>query len=92
MWSKNVLSVQLFKLVGANDVEAWARRLGMTTPIIADQARALGAFCTRIETIVLLKRLFERWRTLPGCNSAILAILIASAERAGAGFATVCGC
>jgi hypothetical protein len=43
-------------------------------------------------TIVLLKLFFERWRTLPGRNSAILAILIASAERAGAGFATVCGC
>jgi hypothetical protein len=32
--------VQLFKLVGAKDVEAWARRLGMTTPIITDQALA----------------------------------------------------
>jgi membrane carboxypeptidase/penicillin-binding protein len=26
VWSKNVSSVQLFKLVGAKDVEAWARR------------------------------------------------------------------
>jgi penicillin-binding protein 1A len=32
-------------------VEAWARRLGITTPIIADQALALGASCTRIDEL-----------------------------------------
>ncbi len=42
IWSKNVPSVQLFKLMGGKDVEAWARRLGITTPIIPDQALALG--------------------------------------------------
>jgi len=49
IWSKNVPSVQLFKLMGGRDVEAWARRLGITTPIIPDQALALGASCSRID-------------------------------------------
>ena len=51
VWSKNVPSVQLFKLVGGREVEAWARRLGMTTTIIPDQALALGASCTRIDEL-----------------------------------------
>jgi len=51
IWSKNVPSVQLFKLVGGKDVEKWARRLGITTPIIPDQALALGASCTRIDEL-----------------------------------------
>jgi penicillin-binding protein 1A len=51
IWSKNVPSVQLFKLDGAADVERWARRLGITTKIIADQALALGASCTRMDEL-----------------------------------------
>ncbi|HVZ86889.1 MAG TPA: transglycosylase domain-containing protein [Polyangia bacterium] len=51
IWSKNVPSVQLFKLMGGKDVEAWARRLGITTPIIPDQALALGASCTHIDEL-----------------------------------------
>jgi penicillin-binding protein 1A len=51
IWSKNVPAVQLFKLMGGKDVEAWARRLGITTPIIPDQALALGASCTRIDEL-----------------------------------------
>ena len=51
IWSKNVPSVQLFKLVGGKDVEKWARRLGISTPIIPDQALALGASCTRIDEL-----------------------------------------
>ena len=49
IWSKNVPSVQLFKLAGGLEVEKWARRLGFTTPIIPDQALALGASCARID-------------------------------------------
>ncbi len=60
VWSKNVPSVQIFKLVGAKDVEAWARRLGMTTPIIADQALALGASCTRIDELTRAFSAFAR--------------------------------
>src|SRR5262249_32160842 len=51
IWSKNVPSVQLFKLVGGKEVEKWARRLGISTPIIPDQALALGASCTRIDEL-----------------------------------------
>jgi penicillin-binding protein 1A len=51
IWSKNVPSVQLFKLVGGKEVEKWARRLGISTQIIPDQALALGASCTRIDEL-----------------------------------------
>jgi penicillin-binding protein 1A len=51
IWSKNVPSVQLFKLMGGKDVEKWARRLGISTEIIPDQALALGASCTRIDEL-----------------------------------------
>jgi penicillin-binding protein 1A len=60
VWSKNVPSVQLFKLVGGNEVEAWARRLGMTTPIIPDQALALGASCTRVDELTRAFSAFAR--------------------------------
>jgi penicillin-binding protein 1A len=60
VWSKNVPSVQLFKLVGGKEVEAWARRLGMTTPIIPDQALALGASCTRLDELTRAFSAFAR--------------------------------
>jgi penicillin-binding protein 1A len=60
VWSKNVPSVQLFKLVGGKDVEAWARKLGMTTPIIPDQALALGASCTRMDELTRAFSAFAR--------------------------------
>ena len=60
VWSKNVPSVQLFKLVGGREVEAWARRLGMTTEIIPDQALALGASCVRIDELTRSFSAFAR--------------------------------
>jgi len=60
IWSKNVPSVQLFKLLGGKEVETWARRLGMTTPIIPDQALALGASCTRIDELTRAFSAFAR--------------------------------
>ena len=60
VWSKNVPSVQLFKLMGGKDVEAWARRLGITTPIIPDQALALGASCTRVDELTRAFSAFAR--------------------------------
>jgi penicillin-binding protein 1A len=51
VWSKNVPSVQLYKLCGGHDVEAWARRLGFTDKIIPDQALALGASFTRVDEL-----------------------------------------
>lgn len=64
VWSKNVPSVQLFKLVGGRDVEAWARRLGFTTQIIPDQALALGASCTKTDELTRSFSAFARNGTL----------------------------
>ncbi len=60
VWSKNVPSVQLFKLLGGKDIEAWARRLGFTTQIIPDQALALGASCTRLDELTRAFSVFAR--------------------------------
>jgi penicillin-binding protein 1A len=60
IWSKNVPSVQLFKLVGGKEVEAWARRLGFSTKIIPDQALALGASCTHIDELTRSFSAFAR--------------------------------
>jgi penicillin-binding protein 1A len=60
IWSKNVPSVQLFKLVGGKETEAWARRLGFSTKIIPDQALALGASCTRTDELTRAFSAFAR--------------------------------
>jgi penicillin-binding protein 1A len=60
IWSKNVPSVQLFKLMGGHEVEKWARRLGISTPIIPDQALALGASCSRIDEMTRAFSAFAR--------------------------------
>jgi penicillin-binding protein 1A len=60
IWSKNVPSVQLFKLLGGHEVEAWARRLGITTKIIPDQALALGASCTHTDELTRAFSAFAR--------------------------------
>ncbi len=60
IWSKNVPSVQLFKLMGGRDVEQWARRLGFSTTIIPDQALALGASCTRTDELTRAFSAFAR--------------------------------
>jgi penicillin-binding protein 1A len=60
VWSKNVPSVQLFKLVGGRAVENWARKLGFTTQIIPDQALALGASCTRPDELTRSFSAFAR--------------------------------
>jgi penicillin-binding protein 1A len=60
VWSKNIPSVELFSLLGAREVEKWARRLGLTTPIIADKALALGASCVRPEELARAFSLFAR--------------------------------
>jgi penicillin-binding protein 1A len=60
VWSKNVPSVQLFKLLGGGEVENWARRLGFTTQIIPDKALALGASCVRMEELTRAFSAFAR--------------------------------
>jgi penicillin-binding protein 1A len=51
VWSKNKASVNLFMMLGAKAVKSWARKLGFTTEIIADEALALGASCTRADEL-----------------------------------------
>jgi penicillin-binding protein 1A len=71
VWSKNVPSVQIFKLVGGKprvtpkghlypEIEGWARKLGFTTEIIPDQALALGASCTRLDELTRAFSSFAR--------------------------------
>jgi penicillin-binding protein 1A len=60
VFSKNLPSVDIFKRVGADDVEKWARRLGFTTKIIADQALALGASCTLLHELTGAFAVFAR--------------------------------
>jgi penicillin-binding protein 1A len=60
VWSKNPPSVEIFKTVGAKDVAEWARTLGMTTPIHADDALALGASCVRIDELSRAFAIFAR--------------------------------
>lgn len=60
VFSKNIPSVQIFKRVGADNVKAWARKLGFTTEIIADDALALGASCTKLTELTRAFAIFAR--------------------------------
>jgi len=61
--SLNLPSIQLLVKVGAKKAEAWARRLGFTTPIHADKALALGASCTRTDELTRSFATFARGGT-----------------------------
>lgn len=60
VFSKNIPSVTIFEELGAERVEAWARRLGFTTEIIADKALALGASCTTLDELTRAFAIFAR--------------------------------
>lgn len=60
VFSKNIPSVAIFSEVGADRVEAWARRLGFTSEIIADKALALGASCTYLHELSRAFAIFAR--------------------------------
>ncbi len=60
VYSKNIPSVQIFSLVGAQNVLAWARLLGFTSEIIADKALALGASCTYMPEMTRAFAIFAR--------------------------------
>lgn len=60
VFSKNIPSVGIFKQVGADNVEKWARRLGFTSTIIADDALALGASCTYLDELTRAFAIFAR--------------------------------
>ena len=63
VFSKNVPSIDLFRRLGAKNVEAWARRLGITTKIFADDALALGASCSRLDEMARAFTVFARLGT-----------------------------
>jgi penicillin-binding protein 1A len=60
VFSKNVPSVDLFKRLGATNVENWARRMGFTTKIFADDALALGASCSKLDEMARAFTVFAR--------------------------------
>ncbi|HET7499743.1 MAG TPA: penicillin-binding transpeptidase domain-containing protein, partial [Kofleriaceae bacterium] len=60
VFSKNIPSVDLFRRLGAKNVEAWARRLGFTTKIFPDDALALGASCSRLDEMARAFTVFAR--------------------------------
>jgi penicillin-binding protein 1A len=60
VFSKNIPSVDLFRRLGAGNVEAWARRLGITTKIFPDDALALGASCSRLDEMARAYTVFAR--------------------------------
>ena len=69
VFSKNIPSVDLFKRLGAKNVEDWARRMGFTTKIFADDALALGASCSKPDEMARAFTLFARlgkWWPRPG--------------------------
>ncbi len=60
VFSKNIPSVDLFKRLGAANVEAWARRMGFSTKIFADDALALGASCSKLDEMARAFTVFAR--------------------------------
>jgi penicillin-binding protein 1A len=63
VFSKNIPSVDLFRRLGAKNVEAWARRLGFTTKIFPDDALALGASCSKLDEMARAFTVFARQGT-----------------------------
>ncbi len=60
VFSKNIPSIDLFQRLGANNVEKWARRLGFTSKIFADDALALGASSTHLYEMARAYSVFAR--------------------------------
>jgi penicillin-binding protein 1A len=60
VFSKNIPSLDLFQRLGAKNVEAWARQLGFTSKIFADDALALGASCTYMHELARAYSVFAR--------------------------------
>jgi penicillin-binding protein 1A len=58
--SLNLPSIRLFQSLGAENVVAWARRLGFTTELIADRALSLGASCVHIDELSRAFAIFAR--------------------------------
>jgi penicillin-binding protein 1A len=68
VWSKNPPSVEIFHILGSREVEGWARRLGLTTPLVTSpkcerefcSSLALGASCVHVDEITRAFAVFAR--------------------------------
>jgi penicillin-binding protein 1A len=68
VWSKNPPSVEIFHIPGTKDVEKWAHKLGITTPIVTNpkcdkefcSSLALGASCTHMDDMARAFAVFAR--------------------------------
>ncbi len=58
--SLNTASLRLFLKIGAEEVVAWSRRLGIESDLIADKALALGASCLRTDELSRAFAVFVR--------------------------------
>jgi len=58
--SLNLPSIRLFQKLGADEVVTWARRLGLSTELIADKALSLGASCVRMDELTRAFGIFAR--------------------------------
>ncbi len=68
VWSKNPPSVEIFKTLGTKDVETWAHRLGLSTPLVTSpkcekefcSSLALGASCVHMDDMAHVFAVFAR--------------------------------
>ncbi|MDB4968278.1 MAG: Peptidoglycan glycosyltransferase [Myxococcales bacterium] len=68
VWSKNPPSVEIFHILGSKDVEKWARRLGLTTPLVTNakcekefcSSLALGASCVHVDEMTKAFAVFAK--------------------------------
>jgi penicillin-binding protein 1A len=68
VWSKNPPSVEIFHILGAKEVEAWAHRLGIASPLITSpkcekefcSSLALGASCMHMDELTRAFAVFAR--------------------------------
>ncbi len=68
VWSKNPPSVEVFRIVGSEDTEAWAKKLGIASPLVTSpkcktqfcSALALGASCLHVNEITDAFSVFAR--------------------------------
>ena len=71
VWSKNPPSVEIFHILGSRDVEAWAHRLGLSTPLVTSpkcdkefcSSLALGASCVHMDELTKAFAVFARGGT-----------------------------
>jgi penicillin-binding protein 1A len=68
VWSKNPPSIEIFQILGTKDVEAWAKRLGLSTPLVTSpkcerefcSSLALGASCVHMDEMTRAFAVFAR--------------------------------